>query len=48
MPSTPITTPEHAPSITRTTLGITSARDTASPSAYPMGVPGWCSASEDD
>jgi hypothetical protein len=47
MPSTPITTPEHAPSITRTTLGITSARDTASPSLYPMVFIG-CSASEDD
>lgn len=46
MPSTPITTPEHAPSITRTTLGITSARDTAAPS-FPPGAMS-CAASEDD
>jgi hypothetical protein len=33
MPTTPTITPEHAQSITRTTLGITSARDTAAPGA---------------
>jgi len=32
MPQTPITAPEHAPSIIRTTLAITGSRDTAAPS----------------
>lgn len=50
MPSTTIITPEHAPAITRTTLGITASRDTAAPGT--LGGVGFilpfCSASEDE
>ena len=50
MPSTTISTPEHAASISRTALGITSARDTAAPGADVglMRLIHWCSASEDE
>lgn len=43
MPETTISTPEHAPAITRMTLGITSARGDAAPSGC---MACWCSASD--
>lgn len=50
MPETTISAPEHAPAITRTTLGITASRDTAAPGT--VGGVGFilpfCSASEDE
>ncbi len=50
MPSTTIITPGHAASISRTALGITSARDTAAPGTIGgiMGIIPFCSASEDE
>ena len=45
MPQTAISTPDHTASVTRMTLGITSARDTAAPSFLPSIS---CSASEDE
>lgn len=50
MPSTTINTPDHAPAITRTTLGITASRDTAAPGTFggvAFIIP-FCSASEDE
>jgi hypothetical protein len=46
MPSTTIITPEHAASISRTALGITSTRDSGAPSGAYCAP--WCSAGEDD
>jgi len=51
MPETAISTPEHTAFVTRMTLGITSARDTAAPSnaiCAPCGYSGVCSASDDE
>ncbi len=49
MPQTTISTPEHNASVTRMTLGITTARgDAAAPSACCGCVGFACSASEDE
>ncbi|MBU6244733.1 MAG: hypothetical protein KGP12_05915 [Actinomycetales bacterium] len=49
MPETTISTPEHAPAITRMTLGITSARETTAPSVIAcMCGACMCSASDDE
>jgi len=46
MPQTPISTPDHTASVTRLTLGITSARgETAAPSGCNPAFGGMCSCS---
>jgi len=46
MPATPIVTPEPAPSVSRTTLGITGTRGAAAPSSGDTYH--FCSAAENE
>lgn len=48
MPVTPIAIPDHAPTITRTTLGVTSTRETAAASWGSACTYTGCSASDDE
>jgi len=48
VPTSPITTPEHAPAITRTTLGVISTREAAAPSWGSACTYTGCSAPDDE